>query len=598
MPDNSTRSMIIFVISAAIILGLYQFLVLAPAQKQAAAQQKAQAAAVQPLPTAPGAAPAAAVRLTRAEALAQSPRVPINTPSLSGSISLRGGRFDDLSLRRYKTTLDDPAPVEWLKPKGVEYAQFAELGWTGQNLGALPNGDTVWTLASGASLTPATPVTLTYNNGTGLNFTRTISVDENYLFTIKDTVANAGAAAATIAPYGSVQRQNLPPEIGKNAIVQEGAIGVLGPAGKLELRQVKYPKWKKEKKQQDFDSRGGWLGLTDKYWLAALVPGQGEALKAQYRVTAVPGADVFEANYVGQARTIPPGMQVTETTSFFAGAKVVPLLRTYEKQLGVFRFDYAVDWGRLHFITRPMFLLLDWLYQRLANFGLAILALTVIVKLATFPLAQKSYESITKMKKLQPQIEELKAKHGSDPPRMQQETMALYQREKINPLMGCLPILVQIPVFYALYKSLTVTIEMRHAPFFGWIHDLSSRDPTTIWNLFGAIPWDPATAPLIGGLLDQTLHVGAWALLYGFTMWLTQAMNPPAPDPVQQRIFSLLPIIFTFTLANFAVGLIIYWTWNNVLSIFQQYFMMHKYKVDNPIDGLIRRLSGKPKAAG
>jgi len=603
MPDNSTRNTVIFVVFAAVILFGYQFFVLDPAQRRAAEARRAQEAATATAPAAsvPGAAPsvgvAPLVRLSRADALAQSPRVAIDTPTLSGSISLKGARFDDLLLKKYSNSLDDRTPVEWLKPKGVDFAQYAELGWTGQNLPGLPGPDAMWTAQPGARLTPATPVVLTFDNGQGLRFTRTVSVDDNYLFTISDTVANLGAGPVTVAPYGSVQRQNLPADIGRNSIVHEGAIGVLGPSKKAELRQLKYPKWAKEQKTQAYESSGGWLGLTDKFWLSALVPSQQENIRAQYRVTPVPGANVFEAAYVGAARTLPAGTQVVETTHFFAGAKVVPTLRAYQEKLGVFRFDYAVDWGMWHFITRPMFLLLDWLFQHIGNFGLAILALTVLVKLATFPLANKSYESITKMKKLQPLTEEIKAKYGKDPAKMQQETMALYQREKINPLMGCLPIVVQIPIFFALYKVLTVTIEMRHAPFYGWIQDLSARDPTTFWNIFGLIPWDPSTTPFIGGVLDQYLHVGAWALLYGFTMWLTQAMNPPAPDPVQQRIFAFLPVIFTFTLANFAVGLIIYWTWNNVLSIIQQYVMMRRFKVDNPIDSFIARLRGGGKAS-
>jgi YidC/Oxa1 family membrane protein insertase len=301
---------------------------------------------------------------------------------------------------------------------------------------------------------------------------------------------------------------------------------------------------------------------------------------------------------VGQARTVGPGQQVTETSHFFAGAKTVPLLRAYEKSLGVPRFDDAVDWGMFWFFTRPIFSFLQFIFQHVGNFGVAILLLTVAVRALFYPLAQKQYESMTKMKKVQPQMEALKVKFKDDPAKQQQELMALYQREKVNPLAGCLPLLLQIPVFFALYKVLTVTIEMRHAPFFGWIRDLSARDSTTIWNLFGLIPWNPATTPLIGGILDTTLHLGVLPLAYGVTMWLTTSMSPPAPDPMQQRIFQFMPLIFMFIMAPFAVGLLIYWTWSNCLTILQQYVIMRRFGVENPIDRIIGRMTGRAPATG
>jgi YidC/Oxa1 family membrane protein insertase len=306
---------------------------------------------------------------------------------------------------------------------------------------------------------------------------------------------------------------------------------------------------------------------------------------------------------VGAERSVGPGQQVSETTRFFAGAKTVPVLQAYQAQYSIPRFDDAVDWGRFWFLTRPIFIYLDWLYGFVGSFGIAILLLTVTVRLLFFPIANKQYESMTKMKKVQPQMEELRKKFKDDPARQQQELLALYQREKVNPLAGCLPILLQIPVFYALYKVLTVTIEMRHAPFLGWIQDLSAPDPTNIWTLFGLIPWDPASAPLIGGIIGSVgghhglLALGVLPILYGVTMWLTTAMSPPAPDPAQQRIFQLMPIIFTFIMAPFAVGLLIYWTWSNMLTTLQQYVIMRRFKVDNPIDRLIRKITGKPAPA-
>jgi YidC/Oxa1 family membrane protein insertase len=281
---------------------------------------------------------------------------------------------------------------------------------------------------------------------------------------------------------------------------------------------------------------------------------------------------------------------ITETNRLYAGAKREEILSGYQTALGVPRLDAAIDWGNFWFLTRPIFMVLEFFYNLIGNFGVAILLLTVAVKLVLFPMANKSYESMSRMKKLQPKVEELKKRYGSDPQKQQQEMLALYQKEKINPLAGCLPIFVQIPVFYALYKVLFVTIEMRHAPFFGWVVDLSSRDPTTIWNLFGLIPWDPATAPLLGTILNGPAHIGVWPLIMGFTMWLQQAMNPPAPDPVQRQIFALFPFLFTFMLAPFAAGLVIYWTWNNLLSILQQYVIMRRLGVENPIDDAIARV--------
>ncbi|MFA5601566.1 MAG: membrane protein insertase YidC, partial [Phenylobacterium sp.] len=405
--------------------------------------------------------------------------------------------------------------------------------------------------------------------------------------------ANLGGAPVTLTPYGQVLRQGLPEGLGRNQIVHEGAIGWLDD----ELRLQKYKAWR-EKGGESYSTNEGWVGITDKYWLTALAPQQGQPFKGEFRLTRVGGVEIYDANFVGRPVTIAPGRQITATTHFFAGAKTVPLLQKYQKTLGIPELDRAVDWGFMFILTRPMFYFLEFIYRLVGNFGIAILLLTVAVKLVFFPLANKSYESITKMKKVQPQVEELRKKFKDDPAKQQQELMALYQREKINPLTGCLPVLVQIPVFYALYKVLTVTIEMRHAPFFGWVRDLSDRDPTLIWNLFGIIPWDVAATPLLGGLLAGPLGIGAWASAYGFTMWLTTAMNPPAPDPVQQRMFQLMPLIFMFIMAPFAVGLLIYWTWSNVLSILQQYVIMRRFKVDNPIDRLLGKLGGKPKAVG
>ena len=616
MQNDNKNTMAFLAIAFAILIG-YQFFILGPQQKKAEAQLQARKVAEAKVAAQQGVTldangNPAPLRLSRDAAKAQSPRIVVDTPALAGSIALKGARIDDLLLRRYAETLDKSSPpVELFRPEGAEHAWVADVGWAGSNLPGLPDSRTVWTAAPGQVLRPNAPVTLTYDNGMGLAFTRVIAVDDQAMFTVTDSVKNNGTAAFQLAPYATVQRQGITDHLGKTQIVHEGAIGVLGAGKDQKLELAKYQKWKKDKPLTTFDSVGGWTGITDKYWLAALIPGQDQAIKAQYRVTNVGGTDVYDVNFVGPTQALNPGATLTQATRLFAGAKTVPLLRKYQyggkppawwefwsnAKAQIPRFDDAVDWGMFRFFTRPIFNILEIFYRLVGNFGLAIMLLTVVLKLILYPMADKSYESMAKIKKIQPEVEKLKAKHKDDPTKQQQEMMQLYQKEKINPMMGCLPMLVQIPVFYSLYKVLTVTIEMRHAPFFGWIHDLSARDPTTIFNLFGLIPWDPAHAPLIGGLLATSLHIGVWPLLYGFTMWLTTAMNPPAGDPIQQRIFQLFPIIFTFTLSQFAVGLVIYWCWSNILTILQQYVIMRRYKVENPIDKILARLQGKPVSA-
>jgi YidC/Oxa1 family membrane protein insertase len=545
--------------------------------------------------TQPAAGPAPTVVIPVEQALAQSPRVPIETPYVRGSLSLTGARLDHLLLRRYKETLAAGAPnVELLAPKGSGAAFFADFGWVGANLPNLPGPATPWRLAQGQVLTPSTPIVLTHDNGAGLLFTRRIAVDDRYMFTVTDTVANRSGGTVSLRPYGSVQQQGVPPDFLNNQIIHEGAIGVLD--GKLE--QIKWNRWRKRDETLVSQSTGGWLGITNKYWLAAIVPDQQAPIEGAFRRTPAGAVDVFDAAFTGAPRTLAAGAQLTASNRLFAGAKRVEVLSAYEKELGVPNFDGAVDWGNFWFLTRPLFSLLHFFQGLVGNFGVAIMLLTVVVKLLFFPLANKSFESMSKLKKLQPKMEEIKAKHGKDPAKQQQEIMAMYQKEKINPVMGCLPILIQIPVWYALYKVLSVTLEMRHAPFVGYIRDLSERDPTTFTNLFGLLPFNPADAPgFIGGLLDGPLHIGLLPLFYGVTMWLQQSMQPMSADPIQKQIFKFFPIIFTFIMAPFAVGLLIYWTWSNVLTILQQYLIMHRNKVENPIDGFIDRLRGRTAPA-
>ena len=601
--DTSTRNTVIFFVCAMAVLFAYETFVMGPAEKRKEAEAK-QAAAVQEklhpgVPLAPGSAPQAQY-VPREQALAASPRIVIDTPSFKGSVALKGGRIDDLNLKGYRETLAPHSPdVELLRPEGAQGAYFVQTGWTAAGAVGLPDANTVWSAPAGAQLTPSTPVTLTYAAPTGLVFTRTIAVDDKSMFTVTDQALNRTAAPVILAGYGSVQRQcqaldaqHKDPCLADGQIranAHEGSIGWLG--GKLQ--EQKYRDWAK-KAQDPVASTGGWLGITDKYFMAALAPQQNLPVTGTFRVTPNVGFDIFEANFVGPAQTVAPGASLGVVSHLFAGAKVVPMLSGYQKSLGIPEFDQAVDWGLFWFFTRPLFQVVEFFYQHVGNFGIAILLLTVSVRVVFFPLANKSYESMTRMKKVQPQLEKIKKQHEKDPQKYQQEMMELYKREKINPLGGCLPLLLQLPVFFALYKVLSVTIEMRQAPFYGWVHDLSSRDPTTLVNLFGLLPFDPSVVPFIGLCLAGPLHIGLWPVIYLVTMWLSMSMSPQTGmDPAQQKIMQFMPLIFMFSISGVAVGVVMYWAWSNVLSILQQYVIMHRLQVANPIDSFLGKITGK-----
>ncbi|HVC51676.1 MAG TPA: membrane protein insertase YidC [Stellaceae bacterium] len=524
----------------------------------------AQTAKPAPAPTggAPGALPSAQQSRSRAEALAAQARVKIDTPHLQGSIDLTGGVIDDLSLVDYHDTVNPKSPdVVLLEPVGTKDAYFAEFGWVagaGEAKPKLPGPHTVWQ-ASPGPLTPTHPVTLTWDNGAGLVFTRTIAIDQNYMFSLTDSVKNTGSAAVTLLPYALISRSGTPPVSGYYLLF-EGPIGFLDGG----LQEIKYASLAPTK-STDFKSTGGWLGFTDKYWLTALIPPQHEAIKAEFRKEVEGGIDRYQSDYLGAAVTVPAGGTAANSNRLFAGAKEVNLLDAYADS-GIPRFDRAIDFGWFYFLTKPIFLVLVFFHRLLGNFGLAILLFTFIVKLLFFPLANKSYRAMSKMKLLQPEMQKLRERYPDDKAKQQQEIMALYKRVGANPLAGCLPIVIQIPVFFSLYKVLFVTIEMRHAPFFGWIHDLSAPDPTSFANLFGVIPWVP----------PHFLMIGAWPLIMGLSMFLQQKLNPQPVDPVQAKMFLALPIVFTYMLSSFPAGLVIYWAWNNSLSIAQQWVIMHR----------------------
>ncbi len=567
--ENQKNLILAIVISIAIVLG-WQFLVEGPRldreRVQRAAQQQQQAAAPAAQSPSVVATPGAPVTVPdRAAAVSQSPRVKIDTPEVRGSIRLVGAQIDDLQLVRYRETVSPSSPlITLLSPQGSPSPYFAEFGWVANGTpGAMPDGQTAW-VADRETLTPNTPVTLSWDNGAGLKFQRRIAIDADFMFEITDRVSNGGTEPVQLQPYGRVQRVGLPKTLGFY-ILHEGPIGVFNGV----LNEPSYDDVKK-KRAIKTPSTGGWLGITDKYWLVALVPDQKSEIQTQFLHVDLGGRDAFQADFAAAVVAIAPGASATATNRLFAGAKEVRLLDSYEAKLGIALFDRAVDFGWFYWLTKPIFYVLDYFYRLLGNFGLAILLLTLCVKGLFFPLANKSYRAMSKMKLLQPEIEKLKALHGGDQAKMSQAMMELYKKSGANPLAGCLPVVIQIPVFFSLYKVLFVTIEMRHAPFYGWIKDLSDHDPTSVFNLFGMLPWGAPEAALLGGTL------GAWPLIMGVTMFLQQKMNPAPPDPIQAKIFMFMPIMFTFMLAGFPAGLVIYWAWNNILSVAQQWVIMRQ----------------------
>ena len=584
---SDQRNLIIAIaLSLAILLG-FQFFVEAPQQErqdetlekqmQEQANQGSDGAIT---PAAPGAAAvgkstagnvvpgamsnAASLAANRAAALKLSARVVIDSKRLGGSIALKGGRIDDLTMLDYKQTIEEGSPaVTLLSPYRAPNPYFGQFGWVPQDNLKVPGGDTLWT-ANHNSLTPGRPLTLSWMNPDGVLFIQIIEIDDNFMLTVSQKVENNSATTVSFYPYGRIVRTDTPNTLGFY-ILHEGPIGVFNDT----LKEVDYDDLH-EAPANTTNSTGGWIGISDKYWLTALIPEQNKGYIGAFRHSRPNQKDTYQADFMSQApQVVAPGATGKSVSRFFAGAKEVHLLDRYEEQLGIARFDLAVDFGWFYFLTKPLFFVLDYFFKLLGNFGLAILLLTVCVKLIFFPLANKSYKAMSKMKGLQPETTKLRERHGADRQKMNQEMMAMYKREKVNPASGCLPIIVQIPVFFALYKVMFVTIEMRHQPFFGWIHDLSAPDPMYILTLFGAVPWD----------IPQFLMIGIWPIFMGASMYFQQLLNPQPADPVQAKIFLFMPLFFTFLLGSFPAGLVIYWTWNNILSVSQQWVIMRRMGV-------------------
>jgi YidC/Oxa1 family membrane protein insertase len=576
MNSEDSRNLILaIVLSVLVLIGWNYFYGAPQLQKDHQAQTQANGTAAPAQPGAGAALPlgttagAASPPETRPEALAASKRVAIDTPSLGGSIDLTGGLLDDLTLKAYRETIDPNSPtITLFSPQGGPDPYWAETGYVPDagTKAKTPVRDTVWTSDS-PTLTAKNPVTLTYDNGAGLIFHRKIAVDDRYMFTVTNSVENKSGEPITLHPYALILRRGKPVVSGYSVLHE----GYVGGVGDNSIQEVTYAKIDPAK-PVTMNGPGGWLGFTDKYWASAIIPDQTMPVDARFAVSgAVQPAD-YTTDYVGPAQTVAPDTTSEVTSRIFAGAKEVNTIDAYMADLGIKKFNLMIDWGWFWMITQPMFKLIDFIYRIVGNFGVAILIVTVIVKLVFFPLASRSYASMAKMKKVQPQLAALKERFPDDRAKQQQAQMELFKKEGVNPVAGCLPMVIQIPVFFALYKVIFITIEMRHAPFFGWIKDLSAPDPTNVFTLFGLIPWDPTALPVIG----HFLALGIWPLIMGVSMFFQMKMNPEPTDPVQKTMFAWMPVIFTFMLGAFPSGLVIYWTWNNTLSVTQQYFIMKK----------------------
>jgi len=601
MEDQNKNMILAIALSMAVIFGWAILFPPTPTEPELSTQLEAlpegtltpptNAAGTTPPPVGAAATPAAAT--TPQATTTEVPRIDVKTSSLSGSISLIGGRIDDLHLSDYNVTLgDDSEKVVLLAPAGSEKPYYAVWGWAGTaagNGGGTPNASTVWALESGSVLTETTPITLKWDNGEGLIFRRTISVDDRYMFDIEQSVENTTGEAVRLAPYGIIAR-NGEPETAGFYLLHEGVVR----ASDGELEEITYSD------MPDFDvapgdgaveiitvENDGWIGFTEKYWMTTLIPQPGTGFSSVAKYTAA--NDTYQTDMRFAAIDVPAGERASIATSLFAGAKVVDIIKDYQAERGIGNFIDSIDWGWFYFFTKPMQWLLGEVHNVVGNMGLSIIGLTLIVKILLFPLAYKSAVSMAKMKKLQPEMAKLKERHGDDKQTLQKETMAFYKKEGVNPAAGCLPIFIQIPIFFALYKVLFVTIEMRHAPFYWWIKDLSAPDPSSWLNLFGILPYDVAWAP-------QLLSIGLFPILMGITMWMQQKLNPAPTEKTQAMILGWMPWVFMFMLGGFASGLVVYWVANNTITFLQQYFIMRSQGVKPDVFGNILAGFKKKKA--
>ena len=504
------------------------------------------------------------ILLDRNQVLEETVRVTFDNSKIKGSINLEGGIIDDLVLEEYRETLDPTSDfIGFLNPLGSEDAYYLDTGWVSPDSSIeLPNNKSKWT-ADKSSIGINDPVKITWTNTQNITFEKIITLDEHYLFSVDQRVINNSDKSFDLYPFGLSKRQGLP-EMQNFFILHEGPLSVTDGV----LEEYDYDDLK-EKQKIKLNSVGGWIGMTDKYWQTAIIPNQNEPIQQTYSYSFVENIDNFQTDLVGAKIVVGNGDNISHNLKLFAGPKIVSVIEQYMDEYGVQEFDRSVDFGWFYFLTKPIFHVLEFIFGYVGNFGWAIIIFTILMRICFFPLAQQSFKSMAKMKKLGPELQRLKEQYGDDRAGMQKEMMALYKREKANPIAGCLPILLQIPVFFALYKVLFVTIEMRHAPFIGWIHDLSAPDPLGLLTLFGFVDWN------VPGIL-QLFNIGIWPILMGISMFLQQKLNPAPVDKMQAKIFMFLPIVFTFVLGGFAAGLVIYWTTNNVLSMAQQYVIQRK----------------------
>jgi YidC/Oxa1 family membrane protein insertase len=563
MHPQDMRNLILFMVLSVGLWMAYDHFIVAPKHEALRAQQAQMQQAV-----ATGAVKEEKI-LPREDVIKQTRRLKIDNEFVMGSINLTGARLDDLFLKQYFTKAGGTDMVSVLSPAATAHPRFIELGWVPSDAKTkVPDNESVWQVAGNQELTPDSPITLTWNNGAGLTFERTIALDKHYGFTVDQKVVNKGSEKVSLHPYALVTEHGVPEDFSGRWVIHEGPIGYVGK----ELIEHSY-KDVKDKGRDMIEATDGWIGITEKYWLSAVIPDQKE--KMTYRFTHTPpktpeGKDKYQSDVLGQARDIAPGEATSSQMRLFVGAKNLELLEQYEKDWAIPHFDLSVDFGLFYFLTRPFAYLLHLFYGLVGNFGIAIIMLTFVVRLAVFPLANTSYRSFGKLRKVSPIMYELREKYKDDKVKLQQELVKLYQEEKVNPMAGCLPILVQIPIFFALFKVLSNTLEMRHAPFFGWIQDLSAPDPTSIFNLFGLIPLD----------LPKVLIIGAWPCIMLVTLILQRKMNPPPQDKTQAMIIAAMPWMMTYILAGFASGLVIYWTVSNILAVTQQYIIMRSMGVD------------------